>query len=136
MNATPFTLTNKEIMPLFEALFALDGRAQGEGKPPVPFKFKADARLVIGRNIKTLTPIYEELQEQKKKMRIALLGSAEPIENERKHENFPQLENEWRELMASTQDLQLYPIKYDEIRAEDNVIAPTVVAGLLPIIKD
>ena len=140
MTPATFTLANKEIMPMFESLFALDGRSQGvdgsdRPRPLVPFKFKGDLRLAIGRNIKALTPVYEELQDQKKKMRVDLLGSAEPIENERKHENFQQLESEWRDLMAGTQDIQLYVIKWDDLRAEDNGIAPTVISSLLPIIK-
>lgn len=140
MNATTFTLTNKEIVPLYENLFALDGRSQEVGadakpRPLVPYKYKKDARLRIGRNIKALAAIYDELLEKKKELRTTLLGSADPIENERKHEQFPQLETEWHGIMQSTSDVQLFQIDYDDLRAEENGIAPSVISALLPILK-
>lgn len=140
MTATTVTLQNKELVPLYEKLFELDGRSQGTGaddkpRPLVPYKFKGDARLAIGKNIKALAAHYDELLDRKKDLRRTLLGSADPIENERKHEQFPQLESEWHDIMQTTQDVQLFQIKFDDLRAEDNAIAPSVISALLPILK-
>lgn len=142
MSPTRLTLTNKELMPLFESLFALDGKDQGfepdgRPKPRIPYKFgsKGEARLASGRNIKALTSPYEELTECKKKLRIETIGSAEPFPDEHKHPEYPRLEAEWKEIMAATQDVELYILKWDDLRAEDNGLPGSVVAKLLPILK-
>lgn len=133
MIATLTPLTNRSILLLHASLFALDGKPASSNGTPATFKFKGtETRLAIVKNFRALTSLTEELQEERTKMRIEHLGTADPIENEHKHPAHAALEAAWLNLMRATQEVPLVRIPYGDLKAEDNGIAPSSIAALVP----
>lgn len=132
--ATTIELTNKDVLQMTEALIQLDGRPQ-EGKAPVPYKFRGGARLAIAKNIRALTPHYEDLMESKRKMQEDAHAEAPDKPWSDSHPKAPAFLAAWRlEMRNPAPQISLETISYDDLKAEDNGIPPTVLSFIQPIL--
>lgn len=137
-------VTNQQINEMFDALKALDNSQPRERQ----FAFPGKTIYALGRNLRRIRPLAEEIEET----RVSLV--AKHLEEQQKDPDYvkdgkpvPQLVErskygqafikEFGEILGTTQEVELFLIKVDQLDLDRNSTLPiSVLANLDPILEE
>lgn len=124
------TLTNRQARTIYVALMNLDGRVEAD-KKVIPFKFDGTSRLDIAHNVRVFSEAFDVLE----KARVAMIAEArgksdnnEPLEES--HPGWAEFQDRWQKILDEKVTLEIRPINYREIKAEENQIGVSVLGPL------
>lgn len=105
--------------------------AGGEKAEKIAYAFNAKTRFAIAKNINTIAASREAVNDARNKLirQLAKGGLEVP------KEHIPQFNDQLNELLETVEEMDMEPIDYDELKADDNRIPPSVIAALMPILS-
>lgn len=125
----------KEIKEMFEALQKLD-----------EFDFDGKTKYAIARNIKKLRNSVEALDDVKNKIVLELAPETKQISQEKNPSEYGTYLEKYNQALAVEEDIgNVFEIALEDLKLDQrdkdtgkliNPIAPTIVAALLPMIKE